>query len=97
LLVAFWVFYVLGYFASAFLTIVVSPLFSTQPWRMLVVLILLVPYNVLSTMGVLRSADAYPLSRGWPMLAKVAVSLWEARIAWTTIKGFLRAIGEWGL
>jgi hypothetical protein len=92
--ITFWIFYVAGYFASSFLSIFVSPVFSTQPWRILCVIALIVPYNIVSTVGVLRSADAYPLTRWWPNLAKIAVGLWDTHIAWSLIKGVLREMNR---
>ena len=91
--IAFWVFYVVGYFGSVVLTWVVSPLFGTQPWRMLSVLAIVLPYNIVSAVGVLRNSE----SGWWPTLAKIAVCLWEARIAWSLVNGTLRGIKEWGL
>ena len=88
--VTFWIFYVLGYFGSVGLTMLVSPIFQTQPWRWLSVIVLVAPYCIVTTVGVLRSADAYPLARGWPVLAKIAVCLWDARIIWSLGKGTLQ-------
>lgn len=92
--VTFWIFYIFGYFASVVLNMFVSPIFNTQPWRALSVTALILPYNIASTVGVLRSADAYPLTRWWPNLAKIAVCLWESRIVWSLANGILRAVKD---
>lgn len=80
LAVTFWGFYVAGYFATALLVIFIAPQFTTQPARTICVLILIIPYNTLSTIGVWRSADAYELTKWWPIMAKIAVILWGAYI-----------------
>jgi hypothetical protein len=63
--IAFWVFYVVGYFGSVVLTWVVSPVFGAQPWRMLSVLAIVWPYNIVSAVGVLQNSE----SGCWPTLA----------------------------
>lgn len=78
--VTFWGFYVAGYFATAGLVILISPMFATQPARTISVLLLILPYNTLSTVGVWRSADAYELTKWWPVTAKIAIVLWGAYI-----------------
>lgn len=92
--ITFWGFYVGGYIATFILTWFISPLFHTQPWRAMIVFILLVPYNVVSLVGFYRSSHSYPLARLWPTLAKVFVCLWEARFVWSMIRGFMQAISE---
>lgn len=91
----FWAFYVLGYAVSVGLTALITPNFHTQPWRWLSAMLLVVPYSVLSAVGVWRSADAYPLTRWWPNMAKICVMLWSARIAWSMSLGTMRALAEW--
>lgn len=78
--VTFWGFYVGGYFVTALLVIFITPHFPTEPGRTFSVLVLIVPYNTLSTIGVWRSADAYELTKWWPVIAKIAVVLWGAYI-----------------
>lgn len=92
--VSFWVFYVLGYLISVGLTSLISPLFHTQPWRLLSVLVLIIPYNIASTVGVLRSANSYTSAKGWSFLTQIIVCLWEARIVWSVVAGTLRAAPE---
>ena len=92
--VSFWIFYVLGYLISVGLSSVISPLFHIQPWRLLSVLILIIPYNIVSTVGVLRSANAYPSAKSWSFFTQIAVCLWEARIVWSLAAGTLRAAQE---
>lgn len=91
--VAFWGFYVAGYFATALLVIFISPLFVTQPARTISVLVLILPYNTLSTIGVWRSADAYELTKWWPVMAKIAVMIWGAYILSSLGLGGLDASG----
>jgi len=91
---SFWVFYLGGYLTCVGLTFIVSPFFTTQPWRLLSVLVLTVPYNIVSTAGTLRSADASPQESWWPILTKIVVCLWEARVVWSLTSGTLRALRE---
>lgn len=90
----FWGFFVGGYIATFILTQLIGPLFHTQPWRATIVFILLVPYNIVSLVCFYRSSHIYPLARFWPTLAKVFVCLWEARIVWSLIRGFMQAASE---
>ena len=92
--VAFWLFYVLGYLVSFGLVASIAPLFHTQPWRGLVVFLLIVPYNVVSTVGAWRSANSYPLTRWWPRLAQACVVLWDTRLAWSMANGVMVTITE---
>jgi hypothetical protein len=92
---AFWGFYVVGYFPMAWLTMNVASHIDAQPWRWLVAVLMTVPYNILSTVGAWRSADAYPLTRWWPNMAKIIVCLWSGRIAWQLGQGTLFSWKEW--
>ena len=83
-----------GYIATFILTWFIGPFFHIQPWRAMIVFILLVPYNIVSLVGFYRSSYSYPLARLWPTLAKVFVFLWEARIVWSLIRGFMQAVSE---
>lgn len=95
--VTFWGFYVFGYLVTYLLVALISPQFNTQPWRLLSVLILILPYNILSAVGLFRSADAYPRTRWrWGAVAQICLCLWEARVAWSLANGTIRAIGEFG-
>jgi hypothetical protein len=96
LIVAFWGFYVIGYLISFGLVMRVSPLFETQPWRFLSVMILIVPYNIISTVGVWRSAKAYPFTRWWPVWAQICVGVWEVRVSWSILTAIERGITEMG-
>lgn len=91
----FWGFYVAGYLVSLGLIALISPLFHTQPWRLLSLLILLIPYNVVSTVGVLRSVVAYPGGRWWPILTIIFVCLWESRLIWSSFRGVSLGVAEW--
>jgi hypothetical protein len=91
---AFWAFYVGGVLVTPALLALIAPLFHAQPWRLIVVWLIVVPYNVVSAVGVWRSADAYPLTRWWPRMAQAVVILWELWIAWSMLLGLLRAIAE---
>lgn len=93
--VMFWGFYVAGYLVSFGLMVLVAPQFNTQPWRFLSVLILLVPYNVVSTVGVLRSVAAYPRGYWWAILTGIVVCLWEARLIWSLSRGTWTGLTEW--
>jgi hypothetical protein len=44
-------------------------------------------YWIVASVGVWRSADAYPLTRWWPAAAKIAVVLWAGRILWGLANG----------
>ena len=92
--VMFWVFYVGGYAVSVILTLIISPLFQVQPWRAISVLILIVPYNVFSTIGTLRSVSTHPFMRFWSTAAKICIVLWEARIMWSLDQNMARAVME---
>ena len=95
LLFAFWGFYVGGYLVTAVgLLPLIAPHIHAQPWRLIVVLLIVVPYNIVSGVGVWRSADAYPLTRWWPRMAQAVVILWGLWIAWSMGRGILRAIAE---
>lgn len=91
--VTFWGFYVAGYFATACLVIFITPYFATQPARTISVLVFILPYNTLSTIGVWRSADCYELTKWWPVMAKIAVLLWGAYILSSLGLGGLTAAG----
>jgi hypothetical protein len=97
LIVAFWGFYVAGYLATAAVLLpLIAPLFNAQPWRLIAVILVVVPYNVVSAVGVWRSANAYPLTRWWPRMAQAVVMLWELWVAWSMTRGVLSAIAEMG-
>ncbi|MGH8721404.1 MAG: hypothetical protein ACREU4_05440, partial [Burkholderiales bacterium] len=76
------------------LVVLISPYFDTQPWRLLSVLVLILPYHILSTVGVWRSANAYPLTQSWPVMAKIVVCAWVARMLWSLSGGAMRAVAE---
>jgi hypothetical protein len=95
--VSFWGFYVVGYFVLSALSIHISPLFHTYPWRPISVVVLIVPYNVVSTVGLWRSAFAYVTSargRLWPLAATVTVALWDLHIILSLERGFMRIIAQ---
>ena len=94
--VIFWGFYVFGYLVSLGLIALISAQFHTQPWRLVSLVILLVPYNVVSTVAVLRSVAAYPRGRWWwPILTTIVVCLWELRVIWSVFRGVSKGLTEW--
>lgn len=91
----FWGFYVLGYLVSFGLLVLIAPQIHAQPWRLLSVLVLTVPYNVLSTAGVLRSAGDYRGSRWWSVPAIIFVCFWELRLILSLYAGVSKGLTEW--
>jgi hypothetical protein len=90
LALSFWGFYVFGFLVAAALAVLVTlPLWATQlrPVSYLVRDGLFAFYWIVATVGVWRSADSYPHTRLWPILAKIVVCVWSARLVWSLANG----------
>jgi hypothetical protein len=81
----FWGFYVLGYIGWALfwrlLLLRLSPIafaISISVWAF---------YWIVVSVGVWRSADAYPLTRWWPVMAKIVVIIFSGQMIWILANG----------
>jgi len=87
---AFWGFYVFGFFASWIVAgAIAAPflLWHMRPIGFGIWYALTISYLIVATLGTWRSADAYPLTRWWPVLAKIWICIWSARIIWGLSNG----------
>src|SRR6185437_2765139 len=85
LALTFWGFYVFGVIASMLCAAVVMiPLYFLHLPQLGfgVGSVAFASYWIVASIGVWRSADAYPHTRWWPALAKIVVCLWAARMVW---------------
>lgn len=82
---AFWGFYVLGSIVISMVGLLIAAPFLFLHLRPLAVLILAVIYLGywgVASVGVWRSANAYPYTRWWPNFAKIVVVIFVLRWLW---------------
>ncbi len=87
---AFWVYFVIGQIGFMFLSFFVAVGFlalGLRPLGVLAVTLAVVVYPVFAAIGVWRSANAYELNDLYPFLAKAAICLVLAPMAWSFING----------
>ncbi len=86
---SFWVFYVLGIFIAPLIAIVgMLPIyFFSRGAALAIGATLYGAYLIVASVGVWRSADAYPYARWWPNLAKTVVVIIVARMGWGLLNG----------
>lgn len=89
LVTAFWVFFVLGPFIGILLAVIVLAtfelIFPIPIFRLIgyaLGLLAATSYMVIASVGVWRSANAYPYTGLWPGLAKICVLLEAANMVW---------------
>src|SRR6266436_6152782 len=87
---AFWGLYVIGFFLSWIVAAIIAApflLLHMRPIGFAIWYALTISYLIVATVGTWRSADAYPLTRWWPVLAKIWICIWTARIIWGLSNG----------
>jgi MFS family permease len=92
---AFWVFYVAGFLGCvvfASITYAVFYAIHARPFGVLAWAFVFTCYLLIASVGVWRSADAYPCTRWWPIWAKIVVGLFAARVFWSLANGGARSL-----
>jgi hypothetical protein len=93
---AFWGFYVGGIFASGFVGMLAAIpfiLIHARPFGILIYGLVFFGYFSIVTIGVWRSANAYPYTRWWPILAKIAVGFMAVAMVLRLVLGAERFVG----
>jgi hypothetical protein len=88
--VQFWLFYIVGSVAAIFVSVVAAApllLLDARPAAYLVGAVVAWGYWFVASVGVWRSADAYPLTRWWPNLAKGVVVLFTLVFLYRLLTG----------
>jgi hypothetical protein len=97
LAVAFWGFYVFGALVCLVVGVALMIPFSLLGLAGLGIFfgtLLMWSYWFVATVGVWRSANAYPFTRWWPNVTKLFVVMWTARLLWQLANGGAAALME---